>query len=132
MTLDAAAQMRKSASLKGRIESAALAQGKSLQWVDRSIAALCATPEWLSVWAVAYGEAAADGDPGANLGIRQSVISDDMIETAVKALVDRDDEPTTLEPLAPLEELVALAATVADLKAQLAGLQAGTNAPATA
>lgn len=95
MTLAAASDMRRDPDLKGRIESAALAQGQSIQWADRNVAALCANPDWAQKWADFRASAAANGDLKPNIGIRTDVISDDDIDTAVQALVDQQAAAAT-------------------------------------
>lgn len=87
MTLAAASDMRRDPDLKGRIESAALGRGQTIQWVDRNIATLCANAEWATKWAAFKAAAAAVGDLKPNVGIRTDVIGDDDIDTAVEQLV---------------------------------------------
>lgn len=129
MTLIAASNMRRSASLKGRVESAALAHGLSIQWVDRNIAALCATPTWVTAWAAAYQQAISVGDLGTDLGARMDVIKDEDIDAAVADLADKQPDDTTSQ--ASLAQQVAdLTAKVADLeqRAQAAEATTGTTA----
>lgn len=102
MTLAAASDMRRDPDLKGRIESAALANGQNIQWVDRNIAALCANDTWATKWADFKAAAALVGDLKPNVGIRTDVIGDDDIDTAVKQLVAGQAAPAT-DPAASTE-----------------------------
>ena len=120
MTLDAAAQMRRSPSLKQRIESAAYAQGQSMQWVDRNIAAICATPEWATVWSQAWADETADGIQNPDVGSRRSIVTDDMIEAAVEDVVKKTTEAADADATA----LAALQAQMQQQAAQIADLQA--------
>jgi hypothetical protein len=92
MTLAAASDMRRDPALKGRIESAALANGQTIQWVDRNIAALCANTAWATKWADFKTAAAQVGDLNPNVGIRTDVIGDDDIDAAVKQLVSDQEQ----------------------------------------
>jgi hypothetical protein len=97
MTLAAASDMRRDPALKGRIESAALAHGQSIQWVDRNIAALCANDEWATKWAAFRMAAAMAGDLSPNIGVRTDVIGDDDIDTAVAQLITAQASPADTE-----------------------------------
>lgn len=133
MTLDAAAQMRKSPSLKRRIESAAYSHEppQTTAWVDQCVKDMCATPEWATAWMEAWTTAVEDGDVNRDLGINRNVITDEMIESAVGAQVDKQQPPTP-EPAVSQADYVALAAEVADLKAQLAAVISTNPAAAPA
>lgn len=126
MTYAAASDMRRSASLKGRIESAASAHGQGIAWVDQNIAALCATDGWAAKWRQARMDAFEDGDDNRDIGVSINVITDDMIDTAITGLLDNasaPDQPTAanVQTIAMLQlQVQQLQATVDDLKAQAA------------
>lgn len=129
MTYAAASAMRRSASLKGRIESSAYAHDQGIQWVDRNLPALCATPEWVTAWTSARADAIEVGDMDRDLGTLNNVITDDMIDAAVAALVEQapdSPEQTLAKQLADLQTVVAQQAVVIEqLQAERA-----TEAPA--
>jgi len=116
VTYAAASDMRRSASLKGRIESAASAHGQTIQWVDRNIAALCATADWATKWDEATMAAFNDRDFKRDIGININVITDDMIDEAITGLI-------TVEP-APDQPTAANVQTMAMLQLQVQQLQA--------
>lgn len=101
MTLAAASDMRRDPDLKGRIESAALANGQTIQWVDRNIAAMCANTDWAQKWADFKAAAALVGDLKPNVGVRTDVIGDDDIDTAVKQLIT--DQTAATDPAVSTE-----------------------------
>lgn len=136
MTLDASASMRRSPSLKFRIEASASAHGQDDTWVDRNLRTLAADPTWISKWATAAADAAAVGDNSPNLGVRTDVISDDMIDTAVAALIEQQGQqpsPTDQQLAALAEQVQLQAQTIQTLQQTVTMLQAAaaTETPAS-
>lgn len=114
MTLNAGLEMRKSASLKGRVETVAYDKGQTMQWVDKNYPGLCASSDWRKAWSDAplYNPDGTQTDPGA----RDDVISDSMIATAVQALIDQQAKDTTAEQDAADQRIAELEAKVAELQ----------------
>lgn len=118
MTLNAGLEMRKSASLKGRVETVAYDKGQTMQWVDKNYPVLCASADWRAAWSDAplYNPDGSMTDPGA----RDDVIKDEDIASAVEALVAEQAQTTTAEQTAQGQRITELEATVADLKKVIA------------
>lgn len=116
MTLNAGLEMRKSASLKGRVESAAYDKGQTMQWVDKNYPALCAAAEWREAWSAAplYNPDGTKTDAGA----RDDVIKDEDIDTAVQALIDQQAQDAATEQAAQDQRIAELEAKVAELQKQ--------------
>jgi len=128
MTYAAASLMRRSASLKGRIESSAYAHDQTMQWVDRNIATLVVNADWVQAWTTAFTAAITDGDMDRDLGISNSVITDDMIDTAIQALVTQQASEAATAQSATEQKIADLTQQVADLTQQVATLtQTGTT-----
>jgi hypothetical protein len=116
MTLNAGLEMRKSASLKGRVEGAAFVATPSqgIQWVDKWYPQIVATKEWADAWAKAPTQNP-DGsktDPGA----RGDVITDAMITSAVQALIGQQAKDADAEQTAQDQRIAELEQKVADLQ----------------
>lgn len=82
MSYASIAAITKSASLFDRLTACAATEGAPkpyVDWVYERIWDLAATPGWASAWASAVANG--DADPGAN----ESVITDQMILSAVQA-----------------------------------------------
>lgn len=116
MTLNAGLEMRKSASLKGRVEGAAFlaTPSQGIQWVDKWYPQIVATKEWTDAWTKAptYNPDGSKTDPGA----RDDVISDPMITRAVQALIDQQAQDAATEQAAQDQRIAELEAKVAEMQ----------------
>lgn len=117
MTLNAGLEMRKSASLKGRVETVAYDKGQTMQWVDKNYPVLCASADWRTAWSDAplYNPDGSMTDPGA----RDDVIKDADIATAVQALIDQQAQDHATEEAATDQRIGELEAKVAELQQRL-------------
>lgn len=86
-------EMASSQSLLARITAAAAEQGRSdpLQWAQANIWALATAPDWDDAWAYARNTATDDHNP--DTGMRPGVINDQMILSAVQALLAEQAAP---------------------------------------
>lgn len=83
-------EMAGSQSLLSRISACAASEGQDepLAWAQANIWKLCATPDWDDAWAYAKDTQTVNQNP--DTGMRDDVINDNMILSAVQAL--RNDQ----------------------------------------
>lgn len=82
------AEMVQSASLRSRMTAAAAAEDLPIapdMWVNSHLWSLAASEGWAEAWDFARANATLDHNP--DTGARPGVINDDMITSAIQALV---------------------------------------------
>lgn len=87
MSYTSVVEMANSSSLIGRLTAAAAAEGKTSpeQWTRTNLWKLVSSPNWADQWQYAADTATVNTNP--DLGIRNDVISDGNILSAVQALI---------------------------------------------
>ena len=94
-------EMFQSQSLKNRIIAAAAQEDiiNTMMWVESNLLFIVANEEWTAAWEFAKAAQTLDNNP--DMGIRPSVITDQMILSAVqarKAFLASQETPTGPEP----------------------------------
>lgn len=86
MALTDIADMTNSGSLRSRLFAAATQAGQDSTWLNSNVSQILGTESWADAWIQARtAPDASNWNP--DTGIRTDVITDDMITTAVQALI---------------------------------------------
>jgi hypothetical protein len=93
VTYNAIDQLASSASLLNRVAAAAASEGQAdpTGWADRNKWRLAAEPGWADAWSFAEDNATVNVNP--DTGVRDDVINDSMILTAVQAILADEAGP---------------------------------------
>ena len=88
MTYNSIGKLASSAGLNRRINACAAQEGaeNSQMWVMNNLYKLCSAPGWAAAWESA--EASATDNENPDIGMRDDVITDEMILSAVQPLVN--------------------------------------------
>ena len=98
MSYQSVVEMAGSSSLTRRIAASAATEGQTdpLGWAQSRIWRLAASPGWADGWEYAENVATINVNP--DTGIRNDVITDSMILSAVQALRTEENPPPEPEP----------------------------------